>query len=453
MDVKNIKPAYQFNEPNEPVVLDEGLLRVKIEGTEYEGIGRVVVNLLPIPSVSITADLPSVPDAASLMMALIVDAKKVEWIKFKDNIIDGYLSPNSWHENASGISVKVHCKNCTVVSDMKIPQLSKLVFHLFNYDEILDTKHFCINQTENYVNRINFIKIEYKNWIVIVKQLAGTRDITEKLRAIGGFGVTHVGEVQKKDRSVFTVDEVENLLSALGLLLSFSKGADVYPDLLVGFDNGGGVVWQKWCLTMMPYKSCRTCFGHKLAEQIEVVFPLFYERWQDDDWKQMLQTAINWYCRANNNYPYTDLDSNFILAQTAVEKIAYFYSVRYKKLISKTGFDKLMASDMLRLLFSSLGIPIDIPVSCPKMKDLVNNKLVKWSDAPHALTDIRNSIVHYDNKLKGKMTGRVHSEALKLYLWFIEMSLLACLEYDGFYCSRFSKYVGGDMPVPWRKTT
>jgi hypothetical protein len=84
------------------------------------------------------------------------------------------------------------------------------------------------------------------------------------------------------------------------------------------------------------------------------------------------------------------------------------------------GFDKLPASDKIRLLLSQFGIPLKIPPQKSSVshntvlsssrptpdpiKDLV--KLAKssnWTDGLHAFTEMRNGIVHPEKKNRQKI--------------------------------------------------
>lgn len=70
-------------------------------------------------------------------------------------------------------------------------------------------------------------------------------------------------------------------------------------------------------------------------------------------------------------------------------------------------------------------------------------------DAPHAITDIRNSLVHPVSK---KDVRNCYIEAWKLSLWYLELSVLALCGYDGIYtCRLTATYVTDSKKVPWEK--
>jgi hypothetical protein len=111
------------------------------------------------------------------------------------------------------------------------------------------------------------------------------------------------------------------------------------------------------------------------------------------------------------------------------------------------GFKDLLASDKFRIIFSSLGIPLEIPKETPEIDKLAKN--FNWLDAPHALTEIRNSLVHPEHKKRGQIDSAYY-EAWNLGLWYLEMGLLAVCGYSGTYGNRLKqRYVGQVENVPW----
>jgi hypothetical protein len=72
-----------------------------------------------------------------------------------------------------------------------------------------------------------------------------------------------------------------------------------------------------------------------------------------------------------------------------------------------------------------------------------------WLDAPHALTEIRNSLVHPEHKRRGQLDSAYY-EAWNFGLWYLTMGLLAVCEYSGTYGNRLKKRIVGQVEeVPW----
>jgi hypothetical protein len=151
----------------------------------------------------------------------------------------------------------------------------------------------------------------------------------------------------------------------------------------------------------------------------------------------------------NANFSSRGIDAGIILTQAAIERLSYEYSVKDKRILTVKGFKDLWASDKFRLLFSSVKIPLDIPGEISKLQRLACN--MNWLDAPHALTEVRNSLVHPEHKHRGQF-GTVYSEAWNLGLWYLEMGILAICGYSGTYGNRLKqRWVGQVEDVPWKK--
>jgi hypothetical protein len=171
------------------------------------------------------------------------------------------------------------------------------------------------------------------------------------------------------------------------------------------------------------------------------------KKWKNDDWRDALEEVIYWYLNAN--FPERGIDVGIILTQAAIERLAYEYTVKDKRLLLSKGFKDLVASDKFRLLFSSLGLPLDIPKETPEIAKLSKVRGFNWQDAPHALTEIRNSLIHPENKKHGQFSAAYH-EAWRLGLWYLEIAVLAVCEYSETYANRLKKRIGSQVEkVPW----
>jgi hypothetical protein len=77
-------------------------------------------------------------------------------------------------------------------------------------------------------------------------------------------------------------------------------------------------------------------------------------------------------------------------------------------------------------------------------------KKFNWIDAPHAITEIRNSLIHPEHKRRGQF-GKAFYPAWELSQWYLELALLRICEYSGTYSNRTvsGKWIGTVEPVPW----
>ncbi len=83
-------------------------------------------------------------------------------------------------------------------------------------------------------------------------------------------------------------------------------------------------------------------------------------------------------------------------------------------------------------------------------------KADNWTDAPAAMTAIRNAITHPTKRNRerlGRHPARIKHEVWSLGLWYLELCLLKLFKYQGVYANRLTRrYQGQVEPVPWAAT-
>jgi hypothetical protein len=209
-------------------------------------------------------------------------------------------------------------------------------------------------------------------------------------------------------------------------------------------------VWEAWSSPARNGRAADSWFDILRSDQLAKFFECFLNATKKDAWKRPLQDAIYWYLRANTDSG--GIDAGIILAQAALELLAYAYAVEDKGLLSPQGFKDLRASDKLRLLLVSIGIPTSIPAECSQIIGLTQgkNRKIHWEDLPHALTEIRNSLVHPDHKHRHNL-GTTYVDAWKASLWMVELAVLRICGYVGTYSNRLKHRRAGNVEdVPWK---
>jgi hypothetical protein len=150
------------------------------------------------------------------------------------------------------------------------------------------------------------------------------------------------------------------------------------------------------------------------------------------------------------------VEGGTILAQAAFELLAWTLLVEDQRVLSEDGYQKLPASDKLRLLLSSCGIPPTIPSSMCALAKAAGAHT--WVDGPQAITEVRNALVHASPKKRKKVFGGdadARCDAWWLGLWWLELVLLRLFDYQGKYSNRLIRdgWKGEEVePVPWAKT-
>jgi hypothetical protein len=220
------------------------------------------------------------------------------------------------------------------------------------------------------------------------------------------------------------------------------------PVCATGFDAAQDEVWNCWNSPISSDPPLETWFDRNHPVQLQSLFPDFVKTLSSEVWGRPLHEAIYWYVRSCNSH--SGIDANIILIQAALELLAYTHIVNDKQLLTAKGFKDLWASDKIRLLLGSLGIPCNIPANCKSICSLIqSSSSVKWTDLPHAFSDIRNSLVHPDVKNRD-VYSQAYLDAWKAGLWMVEMVILRVCGYRDTYSNRLTtRYVGAVESVPW----
>lgn len=436
-------PLFPFSEPNKSAVVgkDEILIKDKNGNVLHSGNAEFRLDFLPKPQIHVyVTNKKELNDSEKSGLHVLYDKILVENLfemtsKKSGNKFKGFVI-NSDLFDPSGPSLTFTPSSEPIVGlGDKDTQMQYVIFHLFNFREICANKgRYCED-----------VRIEADNWIIEIKSLAKSENNFKKLKKEGGYGLTHIVCLQQIDSTFFSGKEAIEMLNMLQYFFSFANGAWCNPICAVGF-NSTDRVWESWSSPRGPsFSRSESWFDEHHSEQLENLFPGFMNNWSDEGWNDAIQKAIYWYLISNNS----QIDAGIILTQNALERLSFEYAVLKRKLISADSFTKLKASDKFKLLFSSLELSIGIRKDLSDFEKIA--KAMKWDDATHGMSEVRNSLVHPNPKNKGKFKS-VYYDTWKLGQWYLELSLLKLCNYSGTYCNRLTtKWVGEVEKVPWEK--
>ncbi|HBD7377442.1 TPA: hypothetical protein KKX36_003087, partial [Legionella pneumophila] len=320
--------------------------------------------------------------------------------------------------NSSSVSITWQPKTCYInalkVSDSK--KINSLFFHLF--DLIGDSEFF----------------LEWNNW----KLNFNLNEIEPPLQKKSRRNL-FIGCLTTCGNTNFSIKDANNFLHALTYFFSFCMGRWCNPFSQIGFNRKDVEIWKVWSTPKTEYKYVDSWINNDYChEQYKELFPLFMDAWSNETLRETLKITIYWYITANT---IPEIEAKVILMQSALERLSYDYIVIYRKLITDKGFENLKpASEKIRLLFTLTNSKINIP---SELNNLINLK--KYSDSPHVITDIRNSVIH--PKQKSQISSIHIEECADMIIWYYELTLLNILGYKGKYQNRLQSYVNyNDMP-------
>lgn len=433
-----IKAAYEFAIAPEQTILLKGSAGLKLGGEHCIGDGEVTLRFLPVPRLifhgkfqSVNASLREFKLSTDDVYSFSLNAKR----------IDGFLS--STKVDSEGFSLDwLSFDEPVCLGDMEARATVAVISHLFNFPDFHGGQHQSTAPAGCPV-----LVLTSDEWKITIQALpdGATRKRWERIKQEGGSFLTHVMRLERLDGAPFSGEEAQKCRHMLSCFLSFVKGGQCWPVCEVGLDISGAETWKSFAAPHLndPPPSW---FSTSRGRQAEALFPLFANNWhQSSAWVACLKHAVHWYTQANTKGRALNIDSAIIFIQAALERLAHHYVVVDRKMLSSAGFKSLKpTSEKLRMLFFCLGIPIEITKNTPKVLAVKPG----WKDAPHALTEIRNSLVHPDSK---SITSDCYFDAWKLGLWYLELSILGVCGYNETYLNRLTAKYSYEMEeVPWR---
>ena len=289
-------------------------------------------------------------------------------------------------------------------------------------------------------------------WRVTLDELADSDDIRKRLNAAGGYGVTHVGRLERLDGAPFTLADADQVLNAVAVYSSFACGRWTGPVLPVGYGADGDQVWDHWRGSRIDsYASRQTWMdtGDPKGACYTGPFAGFYGRWCDPFWRDVVHAAVHWYVESCGCAG--SVEGSIVLTQAAFELLSSVVLVETERWLGPDGYDKLPAADKLRLLLRWARVPGDLPPELPELCKAA--KANNWTDLSAGLTAVRNMITHptpRNRKAADRLSSNVHVECWSAGLWCLELCLLRVFNYTGRYGDRLrQRFAGQTVSVPW----
>lgn len=457
-----VTPMYSQANPNDVINLGEVGVRFSHNGKTYQETVQVSMQFIPnarlvfvIPDVDASNDGDKEPALIKQFSGgffgldpnwdgkLELTATGVVLDVFVKGYGDEYGAV-TFMPNTSAVRITPTCKN-----------ISSATFHLFNFPDFFGPDDYIFRfgtPPLQGAKRCGRSLLQADGWTITIAATNKTDELCKALNREGGYVVTHVGEIRRQNGSTFTDVELDDIIHCLHAFLSFVLGRWAGVTLPVGFDKAEKKVFEEWGWRLTAaddWHGSKSWFDEHHAELMTEVFPGYYALWKNDLWRTAIWKATYWYVLANGS----NSDSGLILAQTALELLAWTYCVEDRKMVSPGPFDKLPAADKFRILASTLDIPLALPSHLKALNTPRPGSGV-WQDAMDAITGIRNSLVHPHSKFKPQAGSSREAEMLSL--WYLDLVLLRLCGHKGRYGNRLApppRYVGTVENVPWMTGT
>ena len=435
-----IKHIYPLEKPNQKILLYEGDLDIKQEFDQTtilaRGSGDVYLKWFPYPQVEFNL-------SGDNLFTLRPDIYEV-FVKFPntENFVQA-IAPIS--------SETKEIKKATIKEPIVIgsgQDLKYVQFYLTNFEKFNGCKIAVCDSGRRVGYRATFTN---ECWEVIIDSFQETENHLKLLKDQGGYAITHVGRVAKLNGENFTAEEVLDFLEILSDFLSFVRGIRISPLLLAGYDASDKPVWKVWASSnSAPWWQPADNWASGLrAEMIAEVFLGFY-CWRQS-WGEEARLAIYWYLMTEP----TKAESSIVLAQSALELLAWVHLVEKKEVFTAKKFESYSASKKINCFLENLKIPKSIDLRLNALAQYSNQFDEKFrNNGAYALQEVRNDMAHLSPSNRQRLFNTPSSviiEAAKLIRWYLELSFLSLSNYQGFYCNCLSQHIswGSRELVPW----
>lgn len=440
-----IRAIYSTSKPNQELVLHEDALEVETPLGLSRRKGRLAFRWLPTPVLHIYAELDfqktpmrwDPPETQQAKVRLLGDSNfnNITINKFDTEPGPGYgYLLGALPVFTSGESDHIH----------------SIRFHIpnfFGYSGAL-----ALHESGTYVNRAVLALDPWRITIDGSVSGPGQHDLDQ----LHGYGITHVGKIERRDLQPFSACEAASVLKMLELWLSFCRGNWTAPILLVGFNHDAVDVWKDWSpKRITPSKSVVSWVDGQSPKFLEQGFLGFVQAATTEHWKEVLELAINWYVESNRQESGTE--AALILAQAGLELLAWVNVGSGLTGAKREKFDNSPAKKKIRMLLKKCGIACDIPRQLSELSRFARSQ--DWHDGPASLAEIRNVLVHsnpaHTSRLQN-IPANIRSEVWSLTLWYFELALLWSFNYLGTYRNRVTTRNWFRDPaeqVPWTATS
>lgn len=314
-------------------------------------------------------------------------------------------------------------------------EISEIQFYLINFPKDYG------NTAVRHENSVAFDRMHLQiddGWIIDVDSRPDLNSVWQQVAAQRSFTFTHVGRIKRQEGEAFDSKGAAIKLNSLFWFLSFLSGSPVGVGPVFAFtEEKNPLVLFKRPTIAYSAKNTIRWPPNVMNDDLNILYYEFNRKLESPLWKDMVPQLVSSYGSVSEGYVETRLST----ACSALETISWMRLVHENEWLTVGGFEKLAASDKLRLLLKFCSIDIKIPHS---LKELANEAGQQKMDCPEIIQWVRNRVVHPDKK--NQLTNQLKGEACEAAIWYLELALLHLFKYEGNYRNRVSQET---ELVPW----
>lgn len=427
---------YETQAPNDPLKLYEGELLIAFGGKTLQIKGTITFEWLPSASVRVHAYLPNEALGNFAMLAAMSSGEEFTLAA------PMCRCPAPLHvRSLTSDQLVASLRGSLEIGDGT--RLSSAVLHGVNL-----RNYYSKSSGSGLIGKS--VTLKNNEWSIEIDPVNNPDELQAQLDRTGGQAITHWIRVRRTDGKTFNSDQLDQLQTLLYFFLTFAEGRITNAVLPVGFDADHKVVWQQWAPWRTgSWKHVISWVDLHHGEALADSFSGFATRWNEPAWRDAIRIAIQGYAHANRND--ADLETGIMLAVMCLDTMAWQRFVLVERVLTEEGFKRLTTADRVRLLCAMCRIPLAFHSNTPELAAIA--KRLHWTDLVQAVVEVRNNVIHPDNKLKQKTTdfARAVQEAWNSAMWMSELVILDSIAYLGPTSDRrtISKYVGTLDKLPW----
>lgn len=268
-----IESIYSQSNPSEAIPLGNHAIQLTCNGTTYEDLASIVMRFLPRERIEILCPWEGRPPLLGLdFFSNNGDSIKLT-LRDKGTSFDVFCSSfgmprggTVFLPRSSGVSVTPESES-----------ISAVTFHLFNFPDFLGPEDYTLstkNEVSQMFRRCGRVVLRANGWTVTIAATDRTKEVTDALKAKGGYVVTHMGQLTREDKSNFSSEQLAELLSCLHCFLSFAlaaRGESAAIFLSTRFKVFGKVRTWPWVNANESFASSRCGSPHKSCRGVRLI--------------------------------------------------------------------------------------------------------------------------------------------------------------------------------------
>lgn len=434
MDVSEIIASSFFDyQVNAPILIYKGEMILKSNDHSFCINGKIELNWYPIPQIYFEANVTDSISFNSMSEVYTLITLNGLSTKIRVTSVDHSALNLCFIE---GICLKE-------IAD-EVSEITKLEFGIVNFVDLPGQEWIRKGQL-SYTGRTDLL---FNDWKITIIKRHDYKSYYKELGKKSGFGVTHIGVVEKTNKRLFNFKDVLDLLENLSWILSFCAGRSVGICVLHGFKEENKI-WTKFQVPIISnWKRNYTWIPHYVKSfKLKELFNEFNLLLSNPVWTKTMKIVLSWYFDC---YVSTYTENKIVTTQMALEMLAWTYLVEDQAILTKQEFKArdMTAYKRIKKLLETQSIKFEIP-------DVHGLMIYKhrYVDGINLLTRVRNSIAHPVKESDiGSMNSTVKHGVLCIGTQFLELSILKILKYQSTIHNRLSpnKWRGEtDQLVPW----